>query len=522
VPRMLFDAQQIPALKEFVDRMGDKELYKWWAQYAESNARFKEALSYYEKAVDHLSIVRVLCFHNKVDRAAEVVNQSGDDGAAYHLAKQYESKGLVKQAIQFYQRSGRFNHAIRLAKAHDLAGELNMMAISAPPRMMVEAAAYFESRGQDDRAVALYRKGGNVAKAVELCRKAKLFDQLREIAEMLPADADPQLIGQCAEFFMDHGQYEKTVRLFAVAGECAKALDMCILHNIHLSEEMAEKLCPELGQRGAETEDKLNALRLKVAKCAKRQGNYHLATKKYTQAGDKVKAMRCLLKSGDTQKITYFAGVSRNRDIYILAANYLQNLDWKADPEIVKNIVNFYSKAKALEMLAAFFDSCAQVEIDDYRDYEKALGALREARDWMGKARVPGKEEKVASLATRISHVENFVNARKMVKTDPEATVKVCFDLLEQPDVENALRVGDVYALMVEWYHSQGQYDQAYQLIEKMVSRSIVLAPYLDQEMVATICSSVGAPVPHDPQPAAPPPAEADEVEEVAEEDFDD
>ena len=68
-----------------------------WAQYAESNARFKEALSYYEKAVDHLSIVRVLCFHNKVDRAAEVVNQSGDDGAAYHLAKQYESKGLVKQ-----------------------------------------------------------------------------------------------------------------------------------------------------------------------------------------------------------------------------------------------------------------------------------------------------------------------------------------------------------------------------------------------------------------------------------------
>ena len=43
----------------------------------------------------------------------------------------------------------------------------------------------------------------------------------------------------------------------------------------------------------------------------------------YTQAGDKVKAMKCLLRSGDTQKICYFAGVSRNRDIYILAANYL-------------------------------------------------------------------------------------------------------------------------------------------------------------------------------------------------------
>ena len=78
----------------------------------------------------------------------------------------------------------------------------------------------------------------------------------------------------------------------------------------------------------------------------------------------------------------------------------------------------------------------------------------------MGKARVPGKDEKVRLLAARISHVENFVAARKMVKTDPEATVKVCFELLEQPEVENALRVGDVYALMVEWFHSQGQFDQ--------------------------------------------------------------
>ena len=112
--------------------------------------------------------------------------------------------------------------------------------------------------------------------------------------------------------------------------------------------------------------------RLQVARCCKRQGNFHLACKKYTQAGDKVKAMKCLLKSGDTSKICYFAGVSRNRDIYILAANYLQALDWKADPEIVKSIVQFYSKAKALEQVSAFFDACAQVEIDDYRDYEKA------------------------------------------------------------------------------------------------------------------------------------------------------
>ncbi len=30
----------------------------------------------------------------------------------------------------------------------------------------------------------------------------------------------------------------------------------------------------------------------------------------------------------------------------------------------------------------------------------------------------------------RIEHVETFVNARKMVKTDPRATVKICDELL--------------------------------------------------------------------------------------------
>jgi hypothetical protein len=62
---------------------------------------------------------------------------------------------------------------------------------------------------------------------------------------------------------------------------------------------------------------------------------------------------------------------------------------------------------------------------------------------------------------------------------------------------------------------------QAYELITKMVGRSIVLAPYLDAEMVSAICASVGQPVPHDPTPAPPAPPAEDEVEEGIEEDFD-
>lgn len=62
------------------------------------------------------------------------------------------------------------------------------------------------------------------------------------------------------------------------------------------------------------------------------------------QAGDKVKALKCLIKSGDTDKIVFFAGVSRHPDIYTMAANYLQTLDWHSRLELAQSIATFYTK----------------------------------------------------------------------------------------------------------------------------------------------------------------------------------
>ena len=50
----------------------------------------------------------------------------------------------------------------------------------------------------------------------------------------------------------------------------------------------------------------------------------------------------------------------------------------------MKAIISFYTKAKAFTQLSGFYDACAQVEIDEYRDYEKALGALKEAVNLSG------------------------------------------------------------------------------------------------------------------------------------------
>lgn len=72
--------------------------------------------------------------------------------------------------------------------------------------------------------------------------------------------------------------------------------------------------------------------------------------------------MRALLKSGDTEKIVFFAGVSRQKENYVMAANYLQSLDWRKEPETMKTIISFYTKGRALDLLASFYDACAQVQ----------------------------------------------------------------------------------------------------------------------------------------------------------------
>lgn len=71
--------------------------------------------------------------------------------------------------------------------------------------------------------------------------------------------------------------------------------------------------------------------------------------------------MKALLKSGDTEKIVFFANVSRQKELFIMAANYLQSLDWRNNPEILKTIIGFYTRGRAPNLLAGFYEACAQV-----------------------------------------------------------------------------------------------------------------------------------------------------------------
>lgn len=58
----------------------------------------------------------------------------------------------------------------------------------------------------------------------------------------------------------------------------------------------------------------------------------------------------------------------------------------------------------------------SKVEIDEYQNYDKALGALTEAYKCMAKAKTKNatdQEEKVAQLKQRIGFLKKFVQARR-------------------------------------------------------------------------------------------------------------
>lgn len=491
VPRMLFDAQNVNDLENYIMGRNDTKLIQWWAQYCESNGQYDDALKYYQIAKETLALVRVYCYQGKDEKAAEICLESGDLAACYHLATQYENQEKIKQAIIFYTKAKRYNHGIRLAKEHGFDNELMQLALESNKDLKVDVARYFEGKGMNDKAVLLYQKGGKIPKALALCFQSNSFDALRDISDSLGADTDPELLAKCAEFFMKNQQYDKAVHLFMSAKQYSQALDLCLKHNVIITEKMAELMTPP--KDDFDKNERTNIL-MRLAACCKDQGSYHLACKKYTQAGDKNKAMMCLIKSADTEKIIYYAAMTKKKEIYILGANYLQNLNWHNNPDVMKTIISFYTKAKALEQLSSFYDACAQVEIDEYRDYEKALGALKEAMKYIIKTKaMPDKEDKLDSLDKRMRLVERFVESRKLVGSNPQEMIKICNWLLDQTHVESAIRVGDVYALLIEYYYTVPDYGAAYGMIERMRGAKMILSPYLDKTMIQKIHSEVGA-----------------------------
>ena len=126
-----------------------------------------------------------------------------------------------------------------------------------------------------------------------------------------------------------------------------KALDICIQHNVAIQEELVKKMLPDEEPTNPVEKAKRVELTKTIAEKCRKQGSFELASNLYVKLGDKIKCLKCLIELGDPQKVILFANNARSAETWILAANFLQTADWHQNSELMKNIIQFYSKAKA-------------------------------------------------------------------------------------------------------------------------------------------------------------------------------
>ncbi|XP_035773197.1 intraflagellar transport protein 140 homolog [Anopheles albimanus] len=474
------------ALKQYMQSTSDPELLRWWAQYVESSGEMEGAFKIYQRSEDWFAQVRILCFIGQVVRADEIARTSGDRAACYHLARYYENSGKFAEAIHFYTRAQTYGNAVRICKENDLRDELWTVACGARARDKASAAAYFEEAGEPRRAVELYHRAGMLHKAVEMAFRSQQPEALQVIAAELDASSDPELVARCAEFFLASEQPYRAVLLLANTRQLQRALEICASHSVPVTETLTELLTPAKNEL-VDAPEVRSAVLLRLGDLLQEQGDYHSATKKFTQAGDKVRAMKSLLKSGDTEKIIFFAGMSRQREVYVMAANYLQALNWQTDAKILKHIVTFYTKGQAYGQLANFYANCAQAEIDEFRDYEKALNALQEASKCLARAAGTGASGGAGAIAGSVQPLAletlqlAMGEVRRMIELQDASERREYSNVIrlikmqleeqsEQPPTP-PVRIWDQLSLLVECLVATGAHSEALHYLRELAHR---------------------------------------------------
>ncbi|CAH8678009.1 unnamed protein product [Schistosoma rodhaini] len=414
--------------------------------------------------------IRVLCCLGEESEAETICNETDDPGACHHLGNHLKLKGCIDQAIRLFTREKAYSSAIRLCKEHG--------------HDMLESAKHLGNYSDYiDKAILLYHKAGKINQAIELAINTKQFDALQSIISSLNDEQlNPVMLKQCSEFFIQNNQFDRAVEILAAGKQYCEAIQLCNEHFIPITEDLIEKLTP-ISNNLSNKEKSI--LLNQLGELCLIQEQYYLACKKFTQSGNHLLAMKALIKSGDTNKIIYFTNISKQKEIYIMAANYLQTLnDWHSNINIIRHIIQFYTRGQAMESLAAFYEACAHNEIEESGNYEKALDALTETYKVL---------VKLSSSTTNDNNQTNECHLKKQIQklfsTNPIDAMQRCHTLLENIGQDDILKPGDIYSLIIRELVMEEKYKDALIYLNEMKERigDNVIFRYLDQEILEKI-----------------------------------
>ncbi|CBZ54791.1 conserved hypothetical protein [Neospora caninum Liverpool] len=489
---------------------------KLGAQARSKEALLKQALKWYSRGKLRSHQVRVLCSTDQIDEARKVCSETGDQDACLLLAHELEKRGQVQEAVRLYTKAGRLRKALSmcvlmkqasgklqavsfeliwttdplvrmphsLGQQEELDSDLMAAALNASHEDLVAAAASFYERREYEKAVALFRKAGQLDTALQVCLAANLRDSLRLLADEATPSNDPSVVEKCAAAFVDAGMIDRAIQLLAKTKRFDAALQLCENRHLVLSDSLVKALTPSkddaihcipstatdsrgdtTGAGGSDTDDERDretrtafearrGVLIRLGKLCLRQKLFHQACRSFTAAGEIVTAIDCLLKTGDTEKIIYFA-------------------------------------PKAFPKLAAFYINLAQMEIEEHSEYERALSSLQESRDYL--IHCPDAAKKIDLLEARIDIITRYIDATRLRAEDPDAMARELVLLLKTPAAEKVLKIGDVFSELGRYYNSIGNFAAVRFLIKKMQERNLPVSLYLSQEIIGDVCAATGS-----------------------------
>ena len=409
------------------------------------------------------------------------------DGA-FLIGKYYEENNSTKNAIDFYRVSGRFNQAFRLAKEKGLDNEIYALGTQAPKHTQNLIAEYFEKKNKLKEAIDLYLQGSNIRKGLNLCLATNQLDKVRELSRQLETKSDKDTLKALADYFTGQNEYEKALELLIRIKDYENAMKICENHKVRISQETANAMKDDLEK---ERDNKLKQdLTSRLAKLLMTQGDFEMAHDIYVKIGNLKKAMKCYIKMGDKAKVIEFAHNCRNPELFILAANFLQNLEWT--PDVVKIIVSFYNKAKAYYNLAQFYIQVAVAEINDKKDFKKGEEDLKNALKAVMKVRENDdkKNEKIDEIKRKLDFIENLNDMNnKLQSGNAQGALQKCSELLKIGGRDDILRDKDIYGFMFKIYYFQKDYQNAFYVLDQCKKQKMVnIAPVnLIQEVLHNV-----------------------------------
>ncbi len=311
----------------FLRQENDMKLFQWYAAYIEKTGDLRKAKELYKLTSDNLSLVRIACLEGNLTDAFTLVRESKSCVAAYHLARHLEANGDIEGAISCFARSGKYNYAIRLSKAYGIDKEIMNFALQSEQPLKVECANYLKSIGQIEKAAELFIKGGEKKKALDLFVQIPFEESNRfqvdilSIINGLEDEVPKDKIMKCATYLMISGEHNNAFQLLHQKGHDLSAFLKLYLDN---KIPLVESVIHEIVSHCTETVNNKH-LNL-IASICKAQGNYVLACDKFTQGGDFSSAIKSLILTGDVKNIISYALSSDTKEVFIIAANYLQTM----------------------------------------------------------------------------------------------------------------------------------------------------------------------------------------------------